>query len=132
MNTSTERISQNVKDVRERQGLSQAALERLAGVSRSTIQSIERGTWEAQRQGPTLRKLADALDVSLAELRGEGDVSGLRDEARSDQPDAERQMILDTARDAMRDELGREPTEKEVNGWLLRAAVEKMRREHGQ
>lgn len=56
---------------RERQGLSQADLEQMSGVSRTTIQSIERGTWQAKRQGPTLKKLSDALELELNELRAQ-------------------------------------------------------------
>ncbi len=55
-----------LKRLRAQKGLSQARLAARAGVDPSTVNQIERGAREASPA--TLRKLADALDVSLAEL----------------------------------------------------------------
>jgi len=58
-----------LKRLRTERGLSQAKLAARADVDPSTVNQIERGAREANV--PTLRKLAAALDVSLAELLGE-------------------------------------------------------------
>jgi transcriptional regulator with XRE-family HTH domain len=55
-----------LKRLRREKGLSQAKLAALADVDPSTVNQIERGAREASPA--TLRKLAEALDVSLAEL----------------------------------------------------------------
>jgi transcriptional regulator with XRE-family HTH domain len=56
----------HLKRLRTEKGLSQAKLAALADVDPSTVNQIERGAREASPA--TLRKLADALDVSIAEL----------------------------------------------------------------
>jgi transcriptional regulator with XRE-family HTH domain len=55
-----------LKRLRTEKGLSQAKLAALADVDPSTVNQIERGAREASPA--TLRKLAEALDVSIAEL----------------------------------------------------------------
>jgi transcriptional regulator with XRE-family HTH domain len=55
-----------LKRLRTEKGLSQAKLAALADIDPSTVNQIERGAREASP--PTLRKLAQALDVTLAEL----------------------------------------------------------------
>jgi transcriptional regulator with XRE-family HTH domain len=55
-----------LKRLRREMGLSQAKLAALADVDPSTVNQIERGAREASPA--TLRKLADALDVSIAAL----------------------------------------------------------------
>jgi transcriptional regulator with XRE-family HTH domain len=55
-----------LKRLRVEKGLSQAKLAALADVDPSTVNQIERGAREASPA--TLRKLADALDVGIAEL----------------------------------------------------------------
>ena len=55
-----------LKRLRAEKGLSQARLAARAGIDPSTVNQIERGAREASPA--TLRKLAEALDVSLADL----------------------------------------------------------------
>jgi transcriptional regulator with XRE-family HTH domain len=57
---------EQLKRLRSEKGLSQAKLAALADVDPSTVNQIERGVREASPA--TLRKLAEALDVSIAEL----------------------------------------------------------------
>jgi transcriptional regulator with XRE-family HTH domain len=57
---------EQLKRLRTAKGLSQAKLAARADVDPSTVNQIERGAREASPA--TLRKLADALDVSIAEL----------------------------------------------------------------
>jgi transcriptional regulator with XRE-family HTH domain len=57
---------EQLKRLRAEKGLSQARLAARAGIDPSTVNQIERGAREASPA--TLRKLADALDVSLAAL----------------------------------------------------------------
>ncbi len=57
---------EQLKRLRSEKGLSQARLAARAGLDPSTVNQIERGAREASP--PTLRKLADALDVSIADL----------------------------------------------------------------
>ena len=65
-----------VKQARRRAGLSQTELAERAGVAPSTIVVAESGY--RQPQGRTLRKLADALDVTVADL--------LEDEVEAETP----------------------------------------------
>jgi transcriptional regulator with XRE-family HTH domain len=60
-----------IRELRIERGLSQAKLAARAGVDPSTVNQIERGAREASPT--TLRKLAQALGVSLAELIQETD-----------------------------------------------------------
>lgn len=58
-----------LKEIREKQNLSQQALAKRAGVAQSSIHYIESGV-----KSPTLKvllKLASALGVSVADLLGE-------------------------------------------------------------
>ncbi len=59
-----------LKMLRREKGLSQAKLAALADIDPSTVNQIERGAREAS--AATLRKLAQALDVTLAELLEDG------------------------------------------------------------
>jgi transcriptional regulator with XRE-family HTH domain len=54
-----------LRAARERRALSQAELAKLAQVSKGTIVRIESG---ADAHPPTVRKLAEALDVEPSEL----------------------------------------------------------------
>jgi transcriptional regulator with XRE-family HTH domain len=63
-------IGEHVRAARKRAGLSQEALARQADMSVSAITTIELGT-RADPHYSSLRKIADALDVSVAELVGE-------------------------------------------------------------
>jgi len=60
-------ISTNLKKLREKEGLSQEKLARLADVANNTIVKIEAG----KNQNPTLdtlKKIAKALSISIDEL----------------------------------------------------------------
>ena len=57
---------ERLRRMRTEKGLSQARLAARAGLDPSTVNQIERGAREASPA--TLRKLADALDVGLADL----------------------------------------------------------------
>ena len=59
---------ERLRDIREQAGYSQQELTDKSGVSQHTISEIELG--RRKPQGRTLRKLAQALDVSVADLRG--------------------------------------------------------------
>jgi transcriptional regulator with XRE-family HTH domain len=59
-----------LRDIRRRRGFSQADLATEAGVSEFTISEIEAGKRENPRPS-TLRKLAEALGVTVADLYGE-------------------------------------------------------------
>jgi transcriptional regulator with XRE-family HTH domain len=90
-----------LKRLRTEKGLSQAKLAALADIDPSTVNQIERGAREPSPA--TLRKLAQALDVSLAELLEDASpkaprrsslepslFNGLEDEWRSKLQDIER------------------------------------------
>jgi len=65
--SSKNSISKTVKRLREKMGLSQEKLARLADVSNNTIINIEAG----RQDNPTidtLKKVAKALDLSVEEL----------------------------------------------------------------
>ncbi len=65
--SSKTNLARKVKQLRERLGLSQEKLARLADVSNNTIVNIEAG----KQDNPTidtLKKVAKALDVSVEEL----------------------------------------------------------------
>ena len=60
-------LSKNLKKLREKKGLSQDRLAKLADVANNTIIKIEQG----ENQNPTLdtlKKIAKALEVSVDEL----------------------------------------------------------------
>jgi len=60
-------MSGNLKRLREQQALSLTDLAQKSGVNRITIHRIENGKQKAMPR--TLRKLAEALQVSVEELR---------------------------------------------------------------
>lgn len=60
-------IAKNLKKLREKQGLSQDRLAKLADVANNTIIKIEQGK-NINPTLDTLRKIAKALDVSVDEL----------------------------------------------------------------
>ena len=63
-------LPERVKDWREIRGLSRVALDKKAGLAQGHTRKIERG----ERPGiahDTVKKLAEALDVSIEELDGE-------------------------------------------------------------
>ena len=64
-------IGQQVREWRERQGLSQRALAKAAGISNAMATKIENEDISDPRLS-TLRALAAALGVTVAELIGEG------------------------------------------------------------
>lgn len=60
-------LGQNLKKLREKKGLSQDRLAKLADVANNTIIKIEQG----ENENPTLetlRKIAKALDISVDQL----------------------------------------------------------------
>ena len=63
----------NLKKLREQRVLSLTDLAQMAGVNRVTINRIENGKQKAMPR--TLRKLAEALQVSVEELRDAQKVS---------------------------------------------------------
>ena len=60
-------LSKNLKKLRERKGLSQDRLAKLADVANNTIIKIEQGE-NVNPRLDTLKKVAKALDVSVDEL----------------------------------------------------------------
>lgn len=60
-------MNYRIKELREKRGLSQAALSRMSGVSRPTIIRLENQD-EVVINSKTLEKLADALNVSIKSL----------------------------------------------------------------
>ena len=67
---------ERLRRMRTEKGLSQARLAARAGLDPSTVNQIERGAREASPA--TLRKLADALDVGIADLLEEASPKGGR------------------------------------------------------
>jgi transcriptional regulator with XRE-family HTH domain len=63
-------IGGRLKQLRDERFLSHRELARLAGVSPTTVLSIEKNETEPQRR--TIRKLAAALDVKPSELVDQG------------------------------------------------------------
>ena len=60
-------LAENLRELREKKGLSQDRLAKLADVANNTIIKIEQG----ENRNPTLetlKKIANALDVSIDEL----------------------------------------------------------------
>lgn len=62
--------STKIKQFREKKGLSQEKLARLADVSNNTIVNIESGK-QTNPTIETISKIAKALDVAIEELLGE-------------------------------------------------------------
>jgi transcriptional regulator with XRE-family HTH domain len=59
-------LGKAVRQLREKQGLTQEALAHEAGVTTGTLSMIERG--HSNPAWGTARRIAEALDISLAEL----------------------------------------------------------------
>lgn len=72
-------LGASLRSVREDRGLSQEELSLETGVHRNYIGGIERG--ERSPTVATVARLADALDVPLADLFAAGDVAALADRA---------------------------------------------------
>jgi transcriptional regulator with XRE-family HTH domain len=66
MELSVVHIGENLKKARFRAGLTQAELAEKAGTTQTTVARIERDA--VQPEVTTVRKLAKALDVSIANL----------------------------------------------------------------
>ena len=60
-------IAKNIKKYREKKGISQDKLSKLAGVTLHTITKIESGATPDPRI-ETVKKIADALEVSVDDL----------------------------------------------------------------
>ena len=60
-------LSENIKRIRKKKGLSQDRLAKLADVTHTTLVKIESGV-NANPTIKTLKKIADALEVSLDAL----------------------------------------------------------------
>ena len=63
---SNQNLSENIKNLRKRKGISQELLAEKSGVSLRTIQRIENG--EGEPRGDTMVRLANALEVAPDEL----------------------------------------------------------------
>jgi transcriptional regulator with XRE-family HTH domain len=59
-----------LREIREQQGVSQRALAQAAGITQAALFRLESG--ETDPRLSTLRALANALGVSVAEIIGEG------------------------------------------------------------
>ena len=62
-------LSENIKKIRKKKGISQDKLAKLADVTHTTLVKIESGSNDNPTV-KTLRKIADALGVGLDELVG--------------------------------------------------------------
>jgi len=62
-------LSDNIKKIRKKKGLSQDKLAKLADVTHTTLVKIESGVNDNPTV-KTLKKIADALEVTLDELVG--------------------------------------------------------------
>ncbi len=62
-------LAENIRRIRKKKGLSQEKLARLADISNNTLVKIEMGMAK-EPTITTVRKIADALDVSIDELVG--------------------------------------------------------------
>ncbi len=69
-----------LKEIREKQALSQRALADISGVAQATISLIEQG--ERKARPSTLRKLAEALNVQPESLLGETPEEGIHPRSR--------------------------------------------------
>jgi transcriptional regulator with XRE-family HTH domain len=104
---------ETLRHIREQVGLSQPELSELSGVAQGTISDIELG--KRKPRGRTLRKLAQALGVQVADLLGESE--NLKVQAPL--PDFEverREAASDVALDAARHQ--REHNRKAINRTL--------------
>lgn len=66
MKIKTEKVGENLRNLREKKGLSQAALARLIGTQRQRVTEWETGTKVPSLE--SLVKLAEALDTSTNSL----------------------------------------------------------------
>lgn len=101
--------------LRNAKGYTQDGLAAASGISRATIQKLEKG--DPPKRSNNLRAIAEALEVTIEQLRGEEQARRADDEA------------VQMAREALHMRLDRDPTDDEVTRWLLQAALEKIRRE---
>lgn len=62
-------LSENIKRLRKKKGMSQDRLAKLADVTHTTLVKLESGVNDNPTV-KTLRKIADALEISLDELVG--------------------------------------------------------------
>lgn len=62
-------LSKNIKKIRKKKGISQDKLAKLADVTHTTLVKIESGV-NSNPTIKTLKKIADALEVSLDKLAG--------------------------------------------------------------
>jgi len=67
MSTKISIIAKNIKKYREKKGISQDKLSKLAGITLHTITKIESGATPDPRI-ETVKKIADALGVSVDDL----------------------------------------------------------------
>src|SRR5688500_18464012 len=85
-------VGMKVKEIRERRGYTQKGLAKRAAVSSTYVQRLEAGEYESRGPSRTyLTKLADALEVSIAELVGDTDPE--RAIAEATPPDPRAQLI---------------------------------------
>ena len=62
-------LSENIKRLRKKKGLTQEKLARMADIANNTLVKIEMGMAK-EPTITTMRKIADALDVSIDEIVG--------------------------------------------------------------
>ena len=120
-----------VKEIRRRKGWSQKDLAEESGVGQDTISGIESGRHEPRPS--TLRKLADALDVEVADFFREPAVP--LDEAPRE---AGRLSAIDVASDAARRQIALEKqsmfsgrSEGELDQRHANDAMQRLREEYG-
>ena len=120
-----------VKEIRRRKGWSQKDLAEESGVGQDTISGIESGRHEPRPS--TLRKLADALDVEVADFFREPAIP--LDEAPRE---AGRLSAIDVALDAARRQIALEnqamfsgQSEGELDQRHVNDAMQRLREEYG-
>jgi len=120
-----------VKEIRRRKGWSQKDLAEESGVGQDTISGIESGRHEPRPS--TLRKLADALDVEVADFFREPAVP-LVEAPR----EAGRLTAIDVAKDAARRQIAREnqlmfsgQSEWDLDQRHANTAMQRLREEYG-
>jgi len=120
-----------VKEIRRRKGWSQKDLAEESGVGQDTISGIESGRHEPRPS--TLRKLADALDVEVADFFREPAVP-LVEAPR----EAGHLSAIDVAKDAARRQIAREnqlmfsgQSEWDLDQRHANTAMQRLREEYG-
>jgi transcriptional regulator with XRE-family HTH domain len=120
-----------VKEIRRRKGWSQKDLAEESGVGQDTISGIESGRHEPRPS--TLRKLADALDVEVADFFREPAVP-LVEAPR----EAGRMSAIEVAKDAARRQIAREnqlmfsgQSEWDLDQRHANTAMQRLREEYG-